>query len=383
VTVPGLPVTHEQIQEAQAALRAHNGNQSHAAASLKLNRSTFMNRLHAAGVTRPEPVPRDVEMESLRKQLREAQAGQSMERWAQSIVMGMDEKAKVLRPATWTAHEAGTSPAGIPTLMLSDLHWGEVVLPEEVGHVNSYNMAIAQRRLHTVVNKTKSLLRDHVVGDYPGIVVNLGGDMVSGVIHDELERTNDGTIMEQALNLYEHLLAAILQLADEFGRVHLPCVTGNHGRSNRKWAAKQRATLSYEWLVYQFLARATAKDERISWQIPEGPDADYDLLGTGYKLTHGDTFRGGDGIIGPIGPVTRGALKRGRMAGSMGQPFSVMVIGHWHTLTWGNNFIINGTTKGFDEFAMSLSITPEPPSQALWLTTAKHGRTILLPVYAE
>ncbi len=393
-------VSPAQVREAQEALAAHGGNQTQAAESLRLNRNTFRHRLAAGrlmgmpplpGEAAPppppppprEPVSRDVEMESLRRQLREAQAGQSLERWAQSVVMSMDEKVQAARPALWTSEESGSSPAGIPTLLLSDLHWGEVVLPEEVQHVNEYSMRIAQARLRHVVDKTKSLLRDHVVGDYPGIVVCLGGDMVSGVIHDELEQTNDGTIMQQALDLYENLLAAILSLADEFGRVHLPCVPGNHGRSNRKWAAKRKATLSYEWLVYQFLARATASDERISWQIPDAPDADYDLLGTKYRLTHGDSFKGGDGIIGPLGPVTRGTLKRGRMAQAMHNPFDVLLMGHWHTLIWGSNYVVNGTLKGFDEFAMSLSITPEPPSQALWLTTAKHGRTILLPVYVE
>jgi hypothetical protein len=58
-------------------------------------------------------------------------------------------------------------------------------------------------------------------------------------------------------------------------------------------------------------------------------------------------------------------------------------LGHWHTLLWGANQITNGSLKGFDEFAMSLSIAPEPPAQALWLTTEKHGRTIQMPVYAE
>ena len=106
------------------------------------------------------------------------------------------------------------------------------------------------------------------------------------------------------------------------------------------------------------------------------------MLGTRYRLTHGDTFKGGDGIIGPIGPVTRGTLKRGRMASSIGKPFDCMLIGHFHTLTWGSNCIINGSLPGFSEFAMSLSVTAEPPAQALWLTTEKHGRTIQMPVYA-
>lgn len=324
------------------------------------------------------------EVESLRRQLREAQADRSIQAWAKQLITGLDERARNAVAATWLKQQyTGPSAAGIPTLLLSDFHWGEVVLAPEVGGVNEFNMEIARKRLQRVVEKTCDLLRNHVVGDYPGLVVCLGGDMISGSIHDELEQTNEGTVMEQALDVFEHLQTALRSLADEFGKVHVPCVTGNHGRSNRKWQAKRRATLSYEWLVYQFLQRAFAGDDRFTWAIPDGPDVDFDLLGTRYRLTHGDTFKAGDGIIGPLGPITRGTLKRSHMAASMHQPFDYLLMGHWHSLIWGSGQIVNGSLKGFDEFAMSLSITPEPPAQALWLTTEQHGRTLLMPVYAE
>lgn len=388
-------IPSDLLLQAVLVLKEHGGNVTRAAAALGLSRPALQHRLRAAslrGIT-PEtvvapatapaaPVSRDVELESLRRQLRDAQAGETLQRWAKAIILNADEQARDRPAADWLVEHVSTpSSAGIPTLFLSDLHWGEVVRAEEIGGVNFYDMAEAQRRLQSTVQKTCVLLRDHVVGDYPGIVLSLGGDMISGSIHDELEQTNDGTVAQQMLDLFEHLQATIQVLAEEFGRVHVPGVTGNHGRMNRKWQAKQRAHLSYEWLMYQFLQRAFAADPRVSFQIPDGPDADYELLGTRYRLTHGDTFKGGDGIIGPIGPVTRGALKRGRMATAMGAPFDMLLLGHWHTLTWGANFIINGSLKGFDEYAMTLSVTPEPPAQALWLTTENHGRTIQLPVY--
>jgi hypothetical protein len=387
------------MQEALDALAACGGNQLRASEMLELARGTFQNRLRQAqawqrrqqGHSREEPVAptavpysRDVELEALRRQLREAQAGQTMQAWAKSIVHAADEKARDAKPASWViGGEDQPGAAGIPTLLLSDLHWGEVVRPEEIGGVNEFNIVLARKRLQRVVSKTKTLLRDSVIGDYPGIVVCLGGDMVSGSIHEELEQTNDGTVLVQMLDLFEHLQTAIKELAAEFGKVHIPAVTGNHGRSNKKWQAKQRAHLSYEWLMYQFLERAFAGDDRVSFQVGDGPDVDYDLLGTRYRLTHGDTFKGGDGMIGPLGPITRGTIKRGRMALSMGSPFDLLLLGHWHTLIWGANFIVNGTLKGFDEYAMTLSATPEPPAQALWLTTERHGRTIQLPVYAD
>ena len=392
--MPTPALADSYMLQAVEAVAKHNGNVTKAADELKISRGTLQHRLRAAAlkgikagmVVTPEgPAPvitRDVELESMRRQLRDAQAGETLQKWAKAIVLGIDERASKIAPARWLREHISTpSGAGIPTLFLSDLHWGEVVRAEEIGGVNFYDMEEAQRRLQSTVQKSCVLLRDHVVGDYPGIVLCLGGDMISGSIHEELEQTNDGTVAEQMLNLFENLQTTIQVLAEEFGRVHVPAVTGNHGRMNRKWQAKQRAHLSYEWLMYQFLQRAFADDARVSFQIPDGPDADYDLLGTRYRLTHGDTFRSGDGVIGPIGPVTRGTLKRGRMAAAMGAPFDMLLLGHWHTLTWGANFIINGSLKGFDEYAMTLSVTPEPAAQALWLTTENHGRTIQLPVY--
>jgi hypothetical protein len=324
------------------------------------------------------------EVESLKRQLREAQADRSIQAWAKQLITGMDEKARNTGPATWLKeHDARPTAAGIPTLLLSDLHFGEVVIASEIGGVNEFNIPIARKRLQRVTEKTCDLLRNHVVGDYPGIVVCLGGDLVSGVIHDELEQTNEGSIMSQSLEVFEHLRTALLTLANEFGRVHVPCVTGNHGRSNRKWQAKRRATLSYEWLVYMFLQRAFADDARFTWDIPDGPDADFELFGTKYRLSHGDAFKSSDSIIGPVGPITRGTLKRSRMAAEMGAPYDFLCLGHFHTLLWGSNFIANGSLIGFSEYGMSWSFAPEPPAQALWLTNEKHGRTIQLPVFAD
>lgn len=384
------------LQQAVETMAHCGGNQTIAAAELGISRAGLQGRLQMAarrGIAAGQPPidspaapavpPRDVEVATLRKQLRDAQAGAAIHEWAKSIITAADEQARQRPPARWLREHITTPSApGIPTLLLSDLHWGEVVRSEELGFANDYDMPEARRRLQVVTEKTAALLRDHVVGDYPGIVVCLGGDLVSGSIHDELQQTNDGTVLQQMLDLFEHLQASIRFLADEFGRVHLPCVTGNHGRSNIKWQAKRRGHLSYEWLLYQFLQRAFAGDERITWQIPDGPDADYDLLGTRYRLTHGDAFRSSDSVIGPVGPITRGTLKRSRMASSMGQPFDHLLMGHWHTLIWGANFIVNSSLKGYDEYAMSLSVAPEPASQALWLTSEKHGRTIQMPVYA-
>ena len=92
---------------------------------------------------------------------------------------------------------------GVPTLLASDWHWGEVVDRKQVGGVNEYNLSIANRRAKSLIENTIKILRNEFSRkDIPGIVFALGGDMVSGDIHEELSRTNEQPIMPVVLDLY-------------------------------------------------------------------------------------------------------------------------------------------------------------------------------------
>ena len=166
-----------------------------------------------------------------------------------------------------------------------------------------------------LVKRTISMAKDHMVRpSYPGIVICLGGDMITGAIHEELAVTNWGTVQEQFLQVQEQLISAIEAMADAFGRVFLPCVVGNHGRNTLKSHFKDRAFQNYEWNLYHQLRRHFARDKRIQFLIPDETDAYFTVLGHRFLLTHGDVLggKGGDGIIGAIGPIARGTFKVGR-----------------------------------------------------------------------
>lgn len=290
-----------------------------------------------------------------------------------------------VKPPAWVADapKKSVSP-GVPTLFLSDLHWGEVVRSEQVNGVNRYNLEIARKRLRHTVETAADLLRilDKDMR-YPGIVVPLGGDMVSGNIHDELRATNEVNIMPAVLDLFEALIGAIGFLADTFGHVFLPCVSGNHGRDTLKTWAKDRNHTSFDWILYQFLARHFAADKRIVFHIPAGSDALYRVYGTRYNLTHGDQFKAGDSIIGPIGPLMRGNQKKTARNQAVGQDYDVMLAGHWHQYIHLARMIVNGSLKGYDEYAAAGNFGFEPPTQALWITHPRFGITYRMPVYCE
>ena len=273
---------------------------------------------------------------------------------------------------------------GVPTLQLSDLHWGERVDPKQIGGVNEYSLAIARRRLETVVHGTVKLAR--ILSPdmkYPGIVVQLLGDMISGNIHEELQATNEINTMPTVLDIYRNLVPALRLLADTFGHVFVPCVTGNHGRDTRKTWAKDRHHTSFDWLLYQFLAIAFEGDQRVTFHVPDGADGIYRVFSTRYLVTHGDQFRAGDSIIGPVGPIMRGEQKKLSRNVAVGQEYDVMCFGHWHKRMISSRLRGNGSLKGYDEYAAQGNFGFEPPLQNFWMTHPDHGITFDAPLLAE
>lgn len=285
----------------------------------------------------------------------------------------------------WTVKPPGkvSDLAGVPTLFCSDWHWGEVVRPTEIGGVNAYNLKIAHKRAETLAAVTTDLLTNHLSSArYPGICLLLGGDMLSGDIHDELRESNEEPTAVVWLDLLGVLTQLIKTLEATFGNVFVVGVTGNHGRMTHKPRAKRRNHSNWDWLLYQILKRNLTSD-RVTFQIPDGPDALFKLYHHRYMLTHGDQFRGGDGIIGPLGPITRGDVKKRSRQAQVNAGYDTILMGHFHQLIQLDSLIVNGSLKGYDEYAAQNNFKFESPRQALWITHPEYGITFSMPVYVD
>lgn len=264
-----------------------------------------------------------------------------------------------------------------PTLLLTDTHFGEVVDPGLIFRSNAYDTAIAERRLRYTIDKTGRVVRDYMGGvEVDGIVVALGGDIVSGTIHDELADTNDESPPETIVRFVPQIAAGLKALADEFGHVYAPAVSGNHDRLARKPRAKKRAQGSWSWIIYHWLRQLVADDDRIEVDVATGPDILYTVYDTRYLLTHGDQFHGGSGIAGVMSPLALGNHRKGKRNQALGVPHDIMVMGHWHQTLYLPGVHVGGSMKGYDEYAFGLNLPPEPPRQSLWLTTPERGVTI-------
>lgn len=384
---PGL--TDEKLQEALAAYEKCDQNAEAAAELLGIPRSTLRGRLKILKLQGTQPVSvqskstefelRD-EIRTLKAQIASFHRETLDAKYIKEKIIGIAEQSP--QPPKWLvkSNPPKNSP-GVPTLFASDWHWGEVVDADQIGGVNSYDLEIAHKRARRMVETAIDLLNNHMVNpQYPGIVFALGGDMVSGDIHEELSVSNEREIMPVVIDLFGVLMWCITTLADNFGKVFIPCVTGNHGRNTYKIRAKGRNFTSFDWLLYCFLQKHFQNDSRVTFMIPDGPDALYKVYDHRYLLTHGDAYRGGDGLIGCLGPILRGDHKKRSRNAQIDMGYDTQIIGHWHQLIQLERVIVNGSLKGYDEYANANNFGFEPPRQALWITHPTHGITFSMPV---
>lgn len=292
------------------------------------------------------------------------------------------------RPPRWVLRPPPSdSTPGTPVLLLSDWHAGEVVKQAEVGGLNAFNTGVLRRRVANTMEGAIVLATKYVTRpEYNGVVVPILGDMVTGEIHDELARTNDRDLLPAVLEVADLLTAVLTRFADVFGHVYAPCVSGNHGRMDRKMPAKTFTARNYDWLIYNMVERAVRQDARIMVHNPHANEVHFTVGDHRFMAVHGHDLgvKGGDGIIGALGPIMRGRLKVGAQQASIGRDFETLLMGHWHQYLVLPGLVVNNTLKGFDEFAAKfLRAKPSRPSQALFYVHPRQGITSHWQVFAD
>jgi len=390
--VAAKPISDEHCQEIVDLYMLH-GSEPKTAQALNISRSTFHTQLreaHRRGFKARTESPNsernlkekirrlELELKSATRESSELDSIKGVIGALRNKVEDLDTPDFLINP-----RKQHGSP-GVPTLFLSDLHWAEIVHPSQINGVNHYNLRIAHERMQTCADSAVHLLK--ILSpkmDYPGLVMPLGGDMISGNIHEELTASNEINSMPAVLDLYGVLRGVIYQMADTFGHVFLPCVTGNHGRDTHKIWAKDRHHTSFDWLLYRFLAKSFEADKRITFYIPDGPDAYYKIYDHAYLLTHGDSFKTGDSMIGCLGPILRGDHKKRSRNAQIDMQYDTMILGHFHSYIHHGRVIVNGSLKGYDEFAYAGNFGFERPQQALWITHPKYKITYRMPVYVD
>lgn len=390
-------LTDAELLEVLRALDKAKGNQTEAAKLLGINRNTFVGRLGKAQDRKAELLGPKVDplvsaktrILELQRTIAEVNAHNETAARVREEIYGL--AGITPEPPKWIIDKKDSKGhAAIPFAFWSDWHYGENVSKAETGGVNEFNPKIGKERVRRLVESTIRLARGFAFREGTekpaGIIVALGGDMISGDIHEELAETNDLTPLQCVNDLLDMLIWAIDQMRDEFGKVFVPCVIGNHGRTTKKMRAKEAVFRSYEWNLYCMLERHYVRDPNVSVYVPGETDALFRVAGHRFFLTHGNALgvKGGDGIIGALGPIARGSIKVANSEGKIGRDFDYLIMGHWHQEIWLPRVIVNNSLKGYDEYArLFLRADPSRPSQCLWFVHPEHGITARISVYVD
>ncbi len=265
------------------------------------------------------------------------------------------------REATWVA-------------LASDWHIEETVLPGTVNHVNSYNLAIARRRVERYFSGVSWLINYHnnkfKLRD--GILW-LGGDLITGYLREENLEANQCSPVNAIATLHGWISDGINYILKntETETLKIICNSGNHGRLTHKTRPSTREANSIEYLLYHFLAREFSDNPRIEFILPQGAHTYAEVYSKVIRFHHGDDAKYGGGVGGIMIPVQKALFRWNSVRHA-----DLTCIGHFHQYLSITDLVINGSLIGYNPFALSIGAKYEEPAQAFFLMDAKRGMTM-------
>lgn len=265
----------------------------------------------------------------------------------------------------------GAKAGEVPLINLYDLQWGEVVDINAMGGINSYNAVIAKKRLGRFFSTIIDLLTKHWHGPPPPkAYFALGGDLVSGQIHD-LPKTNDRSGPEAVRDLVGVLKDGIEKLAFAIKcPIEVISVPGNHGRITEFPDDKRYVVDSYDTLVAWLLElHFNRPGSTVTVTIPPSGDALVNIYGRNVLWTHGDKIgaMGGHGGAGVAAPAARGMRRIFAEYSELGVRLHAIIMGHLHTALELEDGFVSASLVGPSERGRRFRFKPSPASQ--WLLT--------------
>jgi hypothetical protein len=154
----------------------------------------------------------------------------------------------------------------------------------------------------------------------------------------------------------------------------VPRGDGTDGTYNPdQWMEPKEQRKVDEFIVFAMTAARQALTDA-NWK----PESYEDQTRTGVMIGSG---------IGGIGGIYPSMLKHihrlDAMWATQGHKIDVHLFGHWHQYLTIPNAIVNGSLKGYCEYARGAAFGYEPPRQALAIVTPERGIVQQMPVYAE
>jgi hypothetical protein len=289
--------------------------------------------------------------------------------------------APIPAPVLFTRPPASDPRAETVVVFASDWHFGDRIDLEKMDGLNSYTAAIAQARAGRLFSTVADLTTRHWAGPAPArLIIILGGDMISGEIHEELDKANELRSIDAAQHCASSIMGGLTCLLEALPGVPIEVITlpGNHGRTTRKPQSKF-VNDSYDVHISNIVEAhfAATKERRIKFWAPVSGDAVFSVDGWVVLATHGDRIgsRGGQGFVGPAATAARGFKRLVADYATRGTIVDLVLCGHFHTPLRLEEGYVCGTLAGPSEYARDGRFRPHPASQLFLAIHPRRGVT--------
>lgn len=291
---------------------------------------------------------------------------------------------EAVEPARIEADHSINGGQATAVMLASDWHVGERVDPSTINYLNEYTPEIAEERARRFFqNGLKLVRKERQDVQIDTLILWLGGDLITGYIHQELEESNYLSPIEESLHAKRLILGGLKMLKEDggFKRIIVPTSFGNHGRTTQKRRISTGYKNSYEWLLYKELEATFKGDDVIDMRVVNGYLNFVDCYDYTLAFHHGDDtfYKGG------IGGMTIPLLKYIARIDQQRRCY-MHNIGHYHTRipysSW-YRFQGNGSLIGYNAYAQSIGASPERPVQNFQLIDAERGATIAAPILVD
>lgn len=246
-------------------------------------------------------------------------------------------------------------------IMLSDLHCEESVSKKDVGNTNEYTWEIMESRLDKVFLEWFQAYR----GESHGIIL-LGGDVLTGLIHDSLENTSLHP-MEAAQKLADILYDYATAASQIYEKVTVEVINGNHGRLSEHIKSANKG-FDLEYAFGHILKAKLSGFDNVKTSVST---TGYTAVQVGVKddepiylgMHHGDHFRGS------VHSEARYFKVYEAFKNVISTDVTHIVQGHTHMFSHFNthkgSYIVNGSLIGSNSYGVTMGFTALRPSQTL------------------
>lgn len=278
-------------------------------------------------------------------------------------------------------HGGGTATA---IICANDWHAEKNIESDTIGHINQFDLETADARIDRLFNKAVYMLEfSRKISNIRDAVLWLGGDIINGYIHEECQEANFLGPAEAQNWAADRIAGGINHLLKhgDLETIIIPTSQGNHGRSTKKKRISTDYRSSWEFGMYNSLAREFRGNPRVVFKIEKGYHNWVDIQGHGVRFHHGDSIKFGGGVGGVHIPLRKKIAQWNKMGPGRTPIFDVL--GHFHQFIDEWYYIISGCLCGYDNYALEIGAEYQPPTQAFITVDREHGKVMALPMFVE